>query len=298
MGLLISLDSAYSLVATSSQHLRIVDGWASAKEALRDPNCCVVSITGFEDHLQVLQDEWADGGGPADIDLRARVRVPSIGDTTSSRIAAMTSITHDDCHDIRQSVSPLTKSEQHNNNEESTTTDPCTAALEELARGVASLATADCPEERCDGVFLRIVCASNYKARDPMFHTDKAPLRGYVTLRGVGTEFMKRPCSPLEYVALRSVGVLSNDSNDLRQARELEFIVMKGDYYESPATTTTASWLKGAGQLWHGPPHVCIVLHQQLRLVDDESLFLWIWQMVTMIVNGMKLIRSENGAVA
>jgi len=125
--------------------------------------------------------------------------------------------------------------------------DPCTAALVEIARGVASLA--DGPLEGvCEDVLLRIVCATDYRAIDPMYHTDKAPLRGYVTLRGAGTEFMTRPCSPKEYVALRGLG--KGDPKSVRQAEELEFIVMKGDHYEckSPAKMASAvtnySWMK------------------------------------------------------
>ena len=66
---------------------------------------------------------------------------------------------------------------------------PCILALEELAKGVASLA--DGPlEGKTTDVYMRVVCASNYQAIDPMFHTDKCPLRGYVTLTGPGTEFL------------------------------------------------------------------------------------------------------------
>jgi hypothetical protein len=52
-----------------------------------------------------------------------------------------------------------------------------------------------------------------------------------VTLRGVGTEFMTRPCSPLEYVTLRGLGK-GDPVKSVRRAEGLEFIVMKGDHYE------------------------------------------------------------------
>jgi len=178
-----------------------------------------VSILGLEKHLCVLQEYFADNG-PADLDLRIKVNVRS-------------SIVHD-CISIRQSVTPFPLDQNNNNisdNDEASILehDPCTKALVELAKGVASLA--DGPlENNCEGVFLRIVCASDYKAIDPMYHTDKAPLRGYVTLRGVGTEFMTRVCTPLEYIQLRSLGS-GIPTKDVRQAQELEFIVMKGDYY-------------------------------------------------------------------
>ena len=87
---------------------------------------------------------------------------------------------------------------------------------------------------------MRIVCASNYKAIDPPFHTDKCPIRGYVTLAGPGTEYMDSTCTPLEYAGLRTLGVeglaaLNRDKaqHSLKMASELEFIVMKGDYYDA-----------------------------------------------------------------
>jgi hypothetical protein len=84
-----------------------------------------------------------------------------------------------------------------------------------------------------------------------MFHTDKAPLRGYVTLFGPGTDFRTKPCSILEYIKLRTLGTTTTSNkdnhsdcsqnaidhdryfndNDLRRAKNLEFIIMKGDYY-------------------------------------------------------------------
>jgi hypothetical protein len=164
---------------------------------------------------------------------------------------------------LRRSVWPLpgddNDTDNDNDNDEdeqhhrSSNKDPCAAALEELVRGVASLA--DGPLEGvCEDVFLRIVCASDYQARDPMYHTDKAPLRGYVTLRGVGTEFMTRPSTPLEYMTLRSLGKAGEPGrgSSVRQAQELEFVVMKGDHYQAMTTcdrtttpyssTTTPSW--------------------------------------------------------
>jgi hypothetical protein len=200
--------------------------WAGAKAALRQQDCCVVSVPGLESHLDVLQVQLADLG-PADLDLRARV---SVGVRSG----------YDDCLRLRRSVlessrrpSILDDDDDYDNNNDS-----CTAALMELAQGVASLAeNGPALEGHCgQDVFIRIVCASNYRAIDPMYHTDKAPLRAYVTLRGVGTDFRERPCSLWEYVTLRAFGSLGNgdpvQSGDIRRAHELEFIVMKGDHYE------------------------------------------------------------------
>ena len=217
--------------------------WVRAKENLRKPDCCVVSVPGLEHHMHVLQKHFVDQG-PADLDLRARVRV---NHSSSSAV-------REDCLSIRKSVLSMDEDNIENGNESIILNDPCTDALIELARGVTSLA--DGPlENKCNDVFIRIVCASDYRAVDPMYHTDKAPLRGYVTLTGVGTEYMTRRCSPIEYAMLRAGGVVSSASssgkgspmgNSLRQAEKLEFIVMKGDYYayEGPETSIVNSWAR------------------------------------------------------
>jgi hypothetical protein len=215
--------------------------WTGAKAALRNPDCCVVSVPGLEHHLCVLQAYFADKG-PADLDLRARVHVQS-----SAR---------DDCLSIRRSVD-----DGNGNDETVMLDDSCTDALVELARGVASLA--DGPLEGvCEDVFIRIVCASNYKAIDPPYHTDKAPLRGYVTLRGIGTEFVTRTCSPMEYAMLRGLGKGVPDQS-VSQAKELEFIIMKGDFYayEDPNTCTTPAasfmnkmWKRKSACVHRSPP--------------------------------------------
>jgi hypothetical protein len=257
LGVITPSPSALSLPILPVPLLPKLDGdWAGAKAALRHPDCCVVSVSGLEHHLCVLQAHFADDG-PAELDLRARVHVGTTACTTTGETIATgtatgtaTATASDDCLRLRRSVSRdlfVTGGDDHN--------DPCTAALVELARGVASLAETggecddvDVEQDCVSDVFVRIVCASDYKAIDPMYHTDKAPLRAYVTLRGVGTEFMTRPCSPLEYVTLRGlgkkggVGVVSpaaalveesdTSTNVMRVAEELELIVMKGDHYE------------------------------------------------------------------
>jgi hypothetical protein len=201
----------------TSLPLPLTGDWAGAKSALQEIDCCVVKIPNIDSHLQILQQELAENG-PSDIDLRARIR------TSSS--ATATAASYEDClRVVRQLVTPLPE-----NDENEVVKDPCAMALEELARGIASLAEGSLEEDGGVDVFVRIVCASNYRAREPPFHTDKAPFRGYATLRGVGTEYMTRTCSPCEYMMLRTLG---NDRSNsfLQQAQELQFIVMKGDYY-------------------------------------------------------------------
>jgi hypothetical protein len=224
--------------------------WTNAKISLRRNDVCVVTVSDsdsqqgkrqqkglhkltLQDHLQILQNEIADNnndnnGGPNDIDLRARISIDTMN------------------HDCLKVCNSLFDNDDNNDNDidQILRNDRCIAALEELARGMISLAEHDINNaDAVNAVYVRIVCASNYNAIDPMYHTDKAPLRGYVTLRGVGTEYMARTCtSPIEYLSLRTFGKLlpslpsplsSESSSPLRCAQELEFIVMKGDYYKS-----------------------------------------------------------------
>jgi hypothetical protein len=146
---------------------------------------------------------------------------------------------------------------------------PCILALQELAQGVCSLADGKLSSSVTD-VHMRIVCASNYKAIDPPFHTDKCPLRGYFTLIGPGTEYMERTCQPWEYVALRTFGVyglLGSSSEQqqqcntsLKMAKELEFIVMKGDQYDaglsssSVMSNTKLLWSRSEACVHRSPP--------------------------------------------
>ena len=218
--------------------------WKGAKHSLRSPDCCVVSVPGLDHHLRVLQEKFADSG-PSDLDLRARVRVNASA--------------YEDCLAIRRSVLYIDGDDDDDEiNSDMRLNDPCTDALVELARGVASLADGPLALDGvCEDVFIRIVCASQYKAHDPMYHTDKAPLRGYVTLRGVGTEFMTRTCSPLEYVTLRGFGG-GVPTESIRQAEELEFIVMKGDYYDCDETSQKSFvnklWTRAEACVHRSPP--------------------------------------------
>ena len=278
-----------------------LDPWFTARKNLRDPECCVVSVcsarnfnenhkttTGTEHrnnpldaHLAVLQERLATKG-PSDIDIRARI------DTTTFHLAL------NDCLGVCSSMIEAGGNLGGKKDETTTTEDglvlPATA-LADLAMGMASFAD-DCKGIHSrGGVFLRIVCASSYRAHDPVFHTDKAPLRGYATLRGVGTEFVSRPCSPLEYVALRILGTTTGfplfGSNtkgdkirDVRCASEKEFIVMKGDYYyrgNSAATPSSSSswWQRAFACVHRSPPGTArgskrVILSFDLADGDDD----------------------------
>ncbi|CAJ1943397.1 unnamed protein product [Cylindrotheca closterium] len=209
------------------------DNWKRAKQDLKRKDCCVVSIDNLDPQLKLLQHEIADNG-PSDVDLRARIRTSMMSSSTESMV-------HEDCLQVLESVLGLQPSDSPKKYDKTS----CAVALQDLAIGMASMAEGSSfrdekGEIRVD-VFCRIVCASNYRARDPPYHTDKAPFRGYATLRGVGTEYLNRPSSPLEYFQLRTFG---NDGLDastketaLCSAEEGQFIVMKGDYYYDFADT-------------------------------------------------------------
>lgn len=200
-------------------------------------------------HLAVLQDRLV-AGGPSDIDMRARI------DTTTMHSAM------EDCvrvcraalsEDGNVAGAAALDGEAHSDAADADRLRPPARALAALALGMASFAE-DC---RCpaDGVFLRLVRASSYRARDPVFHTDKAPLRGYATLAGAGTEFVARPCTPPEYAALRTLGAAPRGGRaSLRRAAGGEFIVMKGDHYHQGDTAAAASWWRRARACVHRSP--------------------------------------------
>ena len=194
---------------------RLSGDWFTAKQSLRNPKCCVVAVPGLEHHLSTIQEFFCGDDAPTDLDLRMRVRC-------RNKDIEEVAVAYKDCAKIYNSVMEPSSSvkdainfdwdENHNLSRESksnqnniSTNHPCILALEELARGVASLA--DGPlDGKCTDVHMRVVCASNYQAIDPMFHTDKCPLRGYVTLTGLGTQYMNETCLPWEYAALRTLG--------------------------------------------------------------------------------------------
>lgn len=211
----------------SSSTNNLIGNWKDGKESLQRDDCCVVSINGMESHLNHLYEYFVNQG-PSDLDLRTRIHAETL---------------FNDCLTIRQSVVSIPEFDMKE--KESDEIDSCTAALMEFARGVISFADGLVLKKPCTDVYMRIVCASDYKAIDPMYHTDKAPLRGYTTLIGPGTEFCENICSPLEYASLRSLGNESSSSIPTRKAKNMEFIVMKGDYYEynDPDTSETSKIL-------------------------------------------------------
>ena len=241
-----------SKVFGHQQH-QLSRSWFKAKQTLRDPSSCVVSISGLDQHLSTLQSYFCGEDAPSDIDLRMRIRCSGGGNNSGD--GDFMEVVYSDCKNVYDSIMdpprPLastswrnsntmndTPIEQHNNDDDNNNL--CIQALQELALGIHSLADNN---NNITDVHMRIVCASSYNAIDPPFHTDKCPLRGYVTLCGPGTEYMMETCTPWEYVALRTLGVegleqLNREKveKSLRMAKELEFIVMKGDYYDDIVT--------------------------------------------------------------
>lgn len=259
--------------------------WDRSKELFRKQNCCVVSIPGLDPHMKALEQLFVTHG-PGNIDLRSRVRIPPNAIRNKWRNGKLSKEDdeyfhtclqnlYQDCFAIRQSVVPLsaeligtTTPTTHptTSHKPYESNDACTMALMELALGISSLAEGSLVNT-CHHVYIRIVCASEYNAIDPPFHTDKAPLRGYVTLKGQGTEYVTKTCSPLEYVLLRMFGLgglwggLLISDKDVQRAKELEFIVMKGDHYEyedpyiSPWTwLMNRVWLRNKACIHRSPP--------------------------------------------
>ena len=243
-----------SKVFDQQQH-QLSGSWTKAKQTLRNPSSCVVSISGLDQHLSTLQSYFCGEDAPSDIDLRMRIRCT--GGNNSGDDGDFMEVVYADCKNIYDTIMDPhpprastiwrnsntmndTPVEQHNNNDNDNN-NLCIQALQELALGIHSLADNN---NNITDVHMRIVCASSYNAIDPPFHTDKCPLRGYVTLCGPGTEYMIETCTPWEYVALRTFGVkdglerLNREKveKSLRMAKELEFIVMKGDYYDDIVT--------------------------------------------------------------
>ena len=146
------------LSLSATHHTKLSGNWSVAKQSLQDPNCCVVSISGLESHLSTIQEYFCGEDAPTDLDLRMRVRCKNVGSDNN--------MTYEDCAKIYNLVMKNDKlSDCIVNNH------PCILALEELARGVSSMADGRL-EGICTDVHMRIVCASNYKAIDPMFHSE------------------------------------------------------------------------------------------------------------------------------
>jgi Protein of unknown function (DUF1826) len=248
--------------AAAAVRMMLSGDWNTAKRALQQPDCCVVKVSGLDRHLRALQNELVDHG-LVDVDLRSRIRGAAAASSSSLVVEdeGNPDVCSQDCCRVLESVGNVLDNDNDQKKDEKRDlfgSAATIAALEELARGMASLA----PDGRdIQDVHVRIVSASNYRAVDPMFHTDKCPLRGYVTLRGVGTEYMTRPCSPWEYLTLRSLGRPRGDSEpavSVRESQELEFIVMKGDYYPHPEANnwrwSNVFWQRAYACVHRSPP--------------------------------------------
>lgn len=137
----------HTSITSSSNNL--IGNWKDGKASLQIDNCCVVSIDGLESHLNHLYEYFVNQG-PSDLDLRTRIHAETL---------------FNDCRTIRQSVVTIPEFDmkEYENDE----IDPCTAALMELARGVVSFADGLVLEKPVIDVYMRIVCASDYKAIDP-----------------------------------------------------------------------------------------------------------------------------------
>ena len=81
-----------------------------------------------------------------------------------------------------------------------------------------------------------------------------------MTLIGSGTEFMTRPATPLEYATMRGLGTSEPPGGvTVRRPKELEFIVMKGDYYQAPPSEAgDKSWLAALVQRTYGRTSSCV----------------------------------------
>ena len=283
-----SKNEAAALLTPSSS------SWSIVNQSLRDPNVCVVSSpTGLDDHLSILREAFCSNDAHADLDLRMRVRCSSSVDNDNGNDDDddddddySNRTTLNDCIKIVDSVINRRKRQQQlssaTNEHYSSSLLEAALALKELALGVSSLADASFSESlsskkssRPADVHVRVACASDYRAIDPVFHTDKCPLRAYVTLTGPGTEYVDTPCNPIQYLALRMLGEnglvtsIGDDGGDVgrirvKEAKEIEFIVMKGDRYvhnhqslsllSSSQSSLLGLWSRSSACVHRSPP--------------------------------------------
>jgi hypothetical protein len=258
--------------------------WSAADRSLRDPSVCVVSPVGLDDVLAALRGALCGDDAHADLDLRMRVRCPRGGDDDDDEDDDDDddlSTTLEDCARIIDAVAagdgrlrhppPMTDGGGGGGGSPRrprASSSAATSALAELARGVSSLADASFAGGPPPDVHVRAVIASDYRAIDPSFHTDKCPLRAYVTLSGPGTEYVGSACRPWEYAALRALGAGAYDGAGLpllpppmlhraREAGEMELIVMKGDRYVHPRGSSSSSsplWSRSSACVHRSPP--------------------------------------------
>ena len=238
--------------------------WSAADRSLRDPSVCVASPAGLDGVLAALRDALCGEDAHADLDLRMRVRCPrggGAGDDDDDR-----STTLEDCARVIDAVA-AGDGRRHRppptdggGSPRDARASAAASALAELAIGVSSLADASFAGGPPD-VHVRAAIASDYRAIDPMFHTDKCPLRAYVTLEGPGTEYVGGTCRPWEYAALRALGVGAYGAGlpllpRAREAGEMEFIVMKGDRYVHPrgSSSSASLWNRSSACVHRSPP--------------------------------------------
>ena len=72
-----SLSSSTSTISKLSEDRTLSNlsgDWSNAKQSLRSPKCCVVSVSGLDHHLSTLQQYFCGEDAPSDLDLRMRVR--------------------------------------------------------------------------------------------------------------------------------------------------------------------------------------------------------------------------------
>ena len=79
-------------------------------------------------------------------------------------------------------------------------------------------------------------------------------------MAGPGTEFLDETMSPFEYVSIRTLGIdgvsIVRKEKSLKTAKELEFIVMKGDEYSTDGITqqSTSLWKRSSSCVHRSPP--------------------------------------------
>ena len=79
-------------------------------------------------------------------------------------------------------------------------------------------------------------------------------------MTGPGTEFLNEIMSPFEYVSIRTLGIdgvsMVRKEKSLKMAKELEFIVMKGDEYTTDRITlqSTSLWKRSSSCVHRSPP--------------------------------------------
>ena len=152
--------------------------WINAKSCLRDPNCCVVHISNIQQQISILQQYFCGEDAHSDLDLRMKVRgCRSLGESGEEDDG----VVYHDCESIYNAVMMGTSfqpsmmamddsfvTSSNDNYEVDGDHHRCIVALTELARGMASLVDGRRLTTTVSDVHVRVVCASNYAANDPL----------------------------------------------------------------------------------------------------------------------------------